>query len=154
MTVPAATPFPFGVAQALQTWTTDTFRWMLLDPSYEPIPAYQPYVADVSSFEIAAGAYARVDLTTPTINVVDSFLADQQGAVIEYLGDGPDFGVLTGGDPFGWLVLFHVGASDADSLIVCALKCAGTADAVTPAALSVSEGRIVRVSFDCPIYYF
>jgi len=114
--------FVVGARYVWATWTTGTFRAMLMVSPFDPDPATQEFVADIVADEMGVAGYARDLVTTPTL-VVD-------GATNAITVDCDDFGFgnAVAGETATYLVVYRFVTNDADSEIVAAFPISRVTD--------------------------
>lgn len=140
--------FPTGVDQLCESWTVDTFRFMMLTSSWAPDPTIETYVSDIVANEYAATGYSRVTAGTKTRSVTLPTSINGPGYVTFDCAD-PAFGVLSGGTVAAWLVLYQFVTGDADSPLVAGWPIDYTADAVTAATIPLSGNGAYRLATVC-----
>ncbi len=105
---------------AISTWTTDDFGFLLVDSSYVP-DVDDVYVSEVLAAELAGVGYGRQPVTGPT-RTVDNTL-DR----IVYNCDDLDFGDIVTGEVADAMILYKFVTNDADSLLVAHYSLGGIA---------------------------
>lgn len=126
----SARQFPAGLDLLMQDWTAQTYRFMLLDSTAAPDPSADTYVADVSADELADGSYARQAAAGKARAAVLPASALDVGYV-RFDCTNPSWVTLAGGEQVGWVVLFRLVTTDADSPLVLAWRVAWTTDGTT-----------------------
>lgn len=96
-----------------KTWTTDTFRFLLLKTGYT-FNKDHDFVADLTpaSFEITVAGYSRQTAGTKTRTI------DDTNDRITYDCADPAFGTLTAGETVVAMVLYRFVTNDADSILI------------------------------------
>ncbi|MEI6109806.1 MAG: hypothetical protein WCQ11_07010 [Actinomycetes bacterium] len=145
----SGTGYPTGYEQVFLNWQSENFEWMLLTTAYVPYPTSQVFVTDVSTYEFTDGSYGRIAMSTPTTTVILPSDDNGFGGSISYSCDDPSFGVISGGEVAGWLVLYHVVTNDADSQLVAALPCGYEADSRTAADFVLPALGAITISTYC-----
>lgn len=145
----SATLFPTGMDKAFTDWTGDTYEWGLFLATLTPDPTTQVFLASITADELTDASYARVPFSTPvkTIGLTGT------GSIF-YTCDGPNFGVIAGGEVAAWLVLYRFVTNDADSELVAALPCAYTADGLATALFVLPSSGAVSAAFACPSGFY
>lgn len=141
--------FPTGLDTLVQTWTTGTYRALLLDTGWDPDPSADVYVDDITANEYAATGYVRQTLAGQARSVVLPATADDAGFVVFDCTD-PSFGVMSGGTIAAWIAVYAFVTTDADSPLCVAFRCNYTADGVAAAAFVVSVNGLYRMATSCP----
>lgn len=98
----------------LAAWTSNTFKFMLVNSGYTPNKDHD-FVDDVTpgSNEISVSGYARETATTKTRTV------DDTNDRIVYDCDDIDFGTPAAGETVVGMILYREVTNDADSILVC-----------------------------------
>lgn len=138
-----------GVNELVQSWTTGTYRAMLLDVGWQPDPSVDVFVSDISANEYGATGYVRQDITGESRAVVLPASSDALGFVV-FDCDDPSFGVMTGDLIASWLAVYAFVSSDADSPLCVAFQCNYSADGVASADFVVSINGLYRMASSCP----
>lgn len=103
---------PAALPANLADWTTDTYRWMLLQAPFAPAWNTQEFVADISADEVTGAGYSRFTATNNAVDVSELFPA--------YVTDDPSFGSVATGETATHVVLYREVTNDADSPLLLA----------------------------------
>lgn len=126
----------------LSTWTSNTFKFLLLKGSgYTPNKDHD-YVADLTpaSNEITVAGYTRQTAATKTRTI------DDTNDRITYDCDDPSFGTLTAGETISAMVLYRFVTNDADSILVAYCDLADTATgSASPFVVTINTAGIAYV---------
>lgn len=128
-------------ADELATFTTSTYKFLLLKGSGYTPDRDHDYVADLTpaSNEVTVGGYARVTASTKTRTIDDTL--DR----ITYDCDDPAFGTLVAGETVSAMVLFRFVTNDADSILVAYYDLTDTATNGTAFTVQLSTAGVAYV---------
>jgi hypothetical protein len=107
----------------LATWTSSTYRFLLLKGAGYTPDKNHDFVADLTpgTNEVAGAGYARVTAAGKTRTI------DDTNDRITYDCDDPAFGSITTGETVTGMVLYRFVTNDADSILVGYYDLADTA---------------------------
>lgn len=125
----------------LATWTTGTFKFLLLKGSGYTFNKDHDFVADLTpgSNEVTVAGYSRQTAGTKTRTI------DDTNDRITYDCADPSFGTLTAGETVSAMVLYREVTNDADSILVGYYDLVDTPTAGAPFPVTIGTNGVAYV---------